>query len=79
MALIKETYIGSRNILADGHIEVRFDTVIKDGTEIISGPTFSREVISPGQDVSAHHVSIQRIAAIEHTKAVIDAYINLKP
>ena len=79
MALSKETTIGSRNILPDGHIEVRYDTVIKDNGQVISGPSYSREVIAPGQDVSVHDVSIQRIASVEHTKTVIDAYIKAKP
>ena len=79
MALTKETSIGSRNILSDGHIEIRYDTVIKDNGDVISGPSYSREVIAPGQDVSGHDASIQRIASVEHTKAVIDAYIKAKP
>lgn len=75
MALTKETSIGSRNILSDGHIEIRYDTVIKDNGNVIAGPSYSREVIAPGQDVSGHDESIRRIALVEHSKAVIDSYL----
>jgi len=79
MPLTQQTSIGSRNILPDGKIELRFDTVVLDGDTVIAGPTYRREVITPGQDVSGHDVSVRRIAAVEHTKAVIDAYIASKP
>mgnify|MGYP003657433003 CR=1 FL=1 len=67
--------IGSRDITGSGHIQVRHDTEIWDGSELIS-TTYRREVIVPGQDVSAKAVEIQRIAAIEHTPEVIKAYLE---
>ena len=74
MALTERTEIGSREVLADGQIQVRTDTIIdRDGVEV--SRTYHRKVVVPGQDVSGLDPSVQRIARAEHTKAVIDAFI----
>ena len=73
MTITESTEIGSRNILADGQIQVRTDSIIlKDGVEI--SRTYHRHVIAPGDDVSREDVSVQRIAKAEHTPAKIAAY-----
>ena len=73
MAITERTEIGSRDVLVDGHIQVRTDTVIlKDGVEI--SRTYHRHVVAPGQDVSNEDISVQRIAKAEHTPAKIAAY-----
>lgn len=73
MALTEETIIGSREVLADGTIQVRTDTVIlKDGSEI--SRTYHRHVIAPGDSIDFEHSSVQRIAKAEHTPAVVTAY-----
>lgn len=75
MALTERTIVGSRNIMPDGQIQVRMDTIIeRDGEEV--SRTYWREVISPGQDVSNRAPEIQRIARIEHTPAVVQAWIE---
>jgi len=73
--LRKETIVAHRNVRVDGQIEVRYDTFIFEDNELISGPSYHREVILPGQDVSDKDPMIQRIAAAEHTPAVIAAYV----
>jgi len=73
MALTEETIIGSREVLADGTIQVRTDTVIfKDGSEI--SRTYHRHVIAPGDPIDSEHALVQRIAKAEHTPAVVAAY-----
>jgi len=74
MAITERTEIGSREVLADGQIQIRTDTVIeRDGVEI--SRSYHRQVVVPGQDVSSQDPSVQRIARVEHTKAVVDAFI----
>jgi hypothetical protein len=67
--------VGSRDILSDGLIQIRIDTEIWDDDELIS-TTYWREVIAPGQDVSDRAPEIQRLARMEHTPAVVKAYID---
>ena len=73
--LTKTVTLGSREILRSGHIQCRWDSQVWEDGELLS-TTFWREVISPGQDVSGHPPEIQRIARVEHTPAVIKAYID---
>jgi len=73
MALTEEVQIGSRDVLPDGQIQVRTDTVIfRDSQEI--SRSYHRHVVAPGQDVSNEDISVQRIAMAEHTPAKIAAY-----
>ena len=73
MALTERTEIGSREVLADGQIQVRTDTVIeRDGVEV--SRSFHRHVIVPGDDVSGEDASVQTVANAVHTAEVIAAY-----
>jgi hypothetical protein len=73
MALTERTEIASREVLADGQIQVRTDTVIeRDGVEV--SRSFHRHVISPGDDVSGEDASVQTVANAVHTDAVIAAF-----
>ena len=73
MALTERTEIGSREVLADGQIQVRTDTVIeRDGVEV--SRSFHRHVVVPGQDVSGEDASVQTVANAVHTAEVIAAY-----
>jgi len=73
MALEEKTVIGSRDVLANGNIQVRTDTIIeKDGVEI--SRTYHRHVIAPGDDVSGEDASVQIVANAVHTPEVIAAY-----
>ena len=64
--------IGSREVLADGPIQVRIDTEIYEDGNLLS-KSYWREVIAPGQDVSNRAPEILRMARIEHTPAVVYA------
>jgi len=73
MPITKRTEIGSRNVLADGQIQVRVDTVIEeDGKEI--SRTYHRKVLAPGDDVSKESDLVKRVANAEWTDAVKAAY-----
>lgn len=73
--LTKIEKVGSRQILADGQIQVRIDTEVwEDGTFL--SVSYWREVIAPGQDVSDRPPEVQRLAELEHTPEVIKAYID---
>ena len=73
MALTERTEISRREVLADGQIQVRTDTVIeRDGVEI--SRSFHRHVVVPGQDVSGQDASVQTVANAVHTAEVIAAY-----
>ena len=73
MALTERIEIGSREVLADGQIQVRTDTVIeRDGVEI--GRSFHRHVVAPGDDLSGEDAAVQTVANAVHTDAVIAAY-----
>ena len=73
MALTERQVIARRDVLEDGTIEVRTDTVIeRDGVEI--SRSLHRHVIIPGADVSGEDATVQRLATVEHTPEVIAAY-----
>ena len=73
MALTERTEIASREVLADGQIQVRTDTIIeRDGVEV--SRSFHRHVISPGDDVSGEDATVQTVANAVHTDAVIEAF-----
>ena len=76
--LTKRAVVASRDILRDGQIQVRIDNEIWEDGELLS-VTHWREVIAPGQDVSDRAPEIQRIAKVEHTPAVIKAFIDRYP
>jgi hypothetical protein len=73
MALSERIEIGSREVLPDGQIQVRTDSIIeRDGIEI--SRTYHRHVVAPGDDLTDQDPSVQRIAKAEHTPAKIAAY-----
>ena len=73
MAITERTEIGSREVLADGQIQVRTDTVIeRDGVEI--SRTYHRHVVSPGDDVSGENAAVQTVANAVWTAEGIAAY-----
>jgi hypothetical protein len=73
MALTERTEIASREVLADGQIQVRTDTVIeRDGVEI--SRSIHRHVVAPGDNLSGEDASVQTVANAVHTAEVIAAY-----
>jgi hypothetical protein len=73
MALTERKEIGSREVLADGQIQVRTDTVIeRDGVEL--SRTYHRHVVAPGDSITDQDPTVQRIAMAEHTPAKVAAF-----
>ena len=73
MAITERTQIGSCDVLPDGQIQVRTDTIIeKDGVEI--SKTYHRHVIVPGADVSGEDATVQNVANAVHTAEVIATF-----
>jgi hypothetical protein len=74
MALTEETIVDKVEVVGDfNHVQVRTATVIKrDGAEI--SRSFSRHVVTPGDDYSAEDSKVQGICAAVHTQDVVDAY-----
>ena len=74
MALTERTVEDKIEIVGDyKHLQVRTAVVIeRDGVEI--SRSFSRHVVSPGDDVSGESTEVQAIAAAVHTAEVIAAY-----
>ena len=73
MALEKVTSVDLIEVVANGTIQVRTKTAIKeDGVEISS--KFHRHVVAPGDDYSAEDARVKAICAVVHTTAVIAAY-----
>jgi len=73
VALTERTEIASREVLTDGQIQVRTDTIIeRDGVEV--SRSFHRHVISPGDDVSGEDASVQTVANAVHTDEVVAAF-----
>jgi hypothetical protein len=74
MALTERTVEDKIEIVGDyKHLQVRTAVVIeRDGVEI--SRSFSRHVVSPGDDVSGESAEVQAIAAVVHTAEVIAAY-----
>lgn len=76
MALSESTkfFIG---ILDDGQIEFRKTRVIMDGIEFV-GEKHHRQVLEPGQDVTAQPAKVRQICQLIWTPAVIAAYLAAK-
>ena len=73
MPLTERTEIGSREVLDDGQIQVRTDTIIeRDGVEV--SRSYHRHVLTPGDGFTNEDPSVQRIAKAEHTPARIAAF-----
>ena len=73
MALTERTEVSRREVLADGQIQVRTDTIIeRDGVEI--SRRFHRHVVVPGADLSGEDESVRTVANAVHTAEVIAAY-----
>lgn len=71
--LTEQTITGKIEILEDGQMQIRTDTVVlRDGVEIAR--TYRRHVLAPGEDVSTRDAKSQTISAVVWTPAVVKAY-----
>jgi hypothetical protein len=75
--ITKRTVIGQLNVLEDGQIQVRTDTVIEeDGVEL--SRTFHRHVLEPGEDVSTRDEKSKLVAAAVWDAKTVAAYLAKK-
>jgi hypothetical protein len=74
MAITKRTEEDKIEIVGQfKHIQVRTATVIEeDGVEL--SRSFSRHIVSPGDDVSGESADVQALATQFHTDEVVAAY-----
>lgn len=71
--LEKQIVTGKIEILPDGQIQIRTDTVIlEDGIEL--SRTYHRSVLSPNDDTSKHDERVQAVAELIWTPDVIKAH-----
>lgn len=74
MALTEETVQDKIEIVGDfKQVQVRTATIIKrDGEEV--NRSFSRHIVSPGDDITNESAEVQAICNAVHTQAIKDAY-----
>ena len=75
MALTKEVLIDKIEVLEDGTIQTREVTRILEDGVVISSQYTNRKIIEPGTDVTAEIKKVKDIAAVVHTKDVVDTYV----
>ena len=73
MALTEETVADRIEVMEDGQLQVRTANVVKrDGVEI--SRTFSRHVVSPGEDLSGEDAKVRAVGEAVHTAECIAAW-----
>jgi len=75
--LTEKVVLGKIEVLEDGQIQLRQDTVIeRDGVEIHRA--YHREVLEPGQNVAQRPNRLKDIAGVVWTPEVIDQFRKKK-
>tara|TARA_R110000803_G_scaffold203654_1_gene269344 strand:+ start:271 stop:525 length:255 start_codon:yes stop_codon:yes gene_type:complete len=75
MALVKVNKLDKIEIVTEfKYVQCRHAIWVEDNGVRVGGKTFSRHVISPGDDVSNEPAETQAIVAAVHTPAIITAY-----
>ena len=78
MSLIKRMEIGSLEVLPNGQIQVRTDTIIEeDGIEL--SRSYHRHIFYPDSDVTKEDQRVQDVAAVVHTDECKAAWEILNP
>ncbi|GIL03345.1 MAG: hypothetical protein BroJett030_32440 [Alphaproteobacteria bacterium] len=72
--LSEVTRVGAVTVTADGMVEVRRDTFIMRGPEIVAGPRYHRHVLAPGDDLANEAAHVRRIAEAAWTPDVVAAH-----
>jgi len=73
MSLIEKQIVDKIEVLEYNIIQIRTVNIIeKDGNEIAK--SYSRKVLSPGDDVSNEDIKVQSIANLLWTNEVIESY-----
>ena len=73
--LTKEVIIGQVEVVANNCVQVRQDTIIKDGDVEISR-TYHRHVLAPGDNLDNQDPKVRAIAEAVWTPEIIAAYLN---
>ena len=73
MALEKITELGSIEVLPQGQLQVRTDTVIKEDGEEISRK-YHRHIVDPNSNTANEDARVQAISEAVHTQKVKDAW-----
>lgn len=77
MALEKIVVVDRIEVVESGAVQVRTATrFVEDGKQLTN--TFSRHVVSPGDDYSAEDAKVQAICAVVHTPDVVAEYKKLQ-
>jgi hypothetical protein len=71
--LTKEVIIGQVEVVANNCVQVRQDTIIKDGDVEISR-TYHRHVLAPGDNLDNQDPKVRAIAEAVWTPEIIAAY-----
>ena len=78
MALVKITQLDKTEIVGEfKHVQCRHATWVEEDGVMVSGKTYHRHVIAPGDDVSNEPAETQAIVAAVHTPAVVTAYNDM--
>ena len=77
MALTERKIIGSINVLEDGQIAIREDTIIERDNVFVSR-SYHRHVIEPDSDISNEDQRVKDIATTVHTDACKTAWAEYK-
>lgn len=72
--LSERTVTGAVSVTADGHVEIRRDSYILRGSEIVAGPKYHRRVLAPGAGLSGEDERVAAIARAAWTEEVVAAY-----
>lgn len=72
--LSEVTRVGAVTVTADGMVEVRRDTFIMRGPEIVAGPRYHRHVLAPGDDLADQDARVRAIAEAAWTPEVVEAH-----
>ena len=71
--LTKKIVVGKIEILEDGQIQLRTDTVIlENGTEL--SRLYHRQVLEPGQDTTAFEKRLQDVCTVVWTPETVATY-----
>jgi len=73
MSLEKKVILDSLDVTATGHLQIRHATYVEEDGVRISGPSFHRYVLTPGDALDGQPQRVRDVAAAVWTPEVIAA------
>ena len=73
MSLEKKVVLDSLDVTATGHLQIRHATYVEEDGVRISGPSFHRYVLTPGDALDGQPQRVRDVAAAVWTPEVIAA------